>query len=235
MIDGRLVSLRAVEERDLDFLAKLANERRVRGMVVGWDWPVSVGGQQEWLASLAGDRRNVRLTVLDKELQTPIGLTGLWDVDWRNRSAMTAIKLMPASAPKGAGSDAIMLINAWAFYEVGLRRLYSTILDFNGPSMGAYVRRCGWRVEGRARQAVLRGGKWCDLYHVGILRDDFAEHNASAEYIGYVFDIDVEDKVEVITNDWREDSLLSARKLLGHGIGVVSSEQPRSSGATERS
>jgi RimJ/RimL family protein N-acetyltransferase len=205
MMNGRLVSLRPVEEGDLGFLTALANDSRVRSMVVGWDWPVAGAGQQAWLAGLTKDPRSVRLTVLDQQSQAPIGLTGLWEVDWHNRSAVTAIKLMPGVSPKGAGSDAIMLVDAWAFYEVGLRRLHTTILDFNGPSIGAYVRRCGWRIEGRERQSVFRRGEWCDLYHVALLRSDFVGHEAAAEYVRYVCDADVTDKVAVTVGDWRPD------------------------------
>jgi len=215
MIDGRLVSLRPIEEGDLDFLAKLANDPQIRGMVVGWDWPVAISGQRDWLAGVVKDPRSVRLTILDKQSQAPIGLTGLWDVDWRNGSATTAIKLMPGASPKGAGSDAIMLVNAWAFYEVGLRRLHSTILDFNGPSIGAYVRRCGWRVEGRERQSIFRRGEWCDLYHVALLRSDFADLKAAAEYVEYVCNIDVAAKVALTADDWREDSSATTQALPG--------------------
>jgi RimJ/RimL family protein N-acetyltransferase len=203
MMSGRLVSLRPVEDGDLDFLMALANNSQIRGMVVGWDWPVMASEQQNWLSGIAKDPKGVRLAVVDKQASSPIGLTGLWDVDWHNGSAMTAIKLMPGTSPKGAGSDAIMLINAWAFYEVGLRRLHSTILDFNGPSMGAYVRRCGWRIEGRARESVFRRGEWCDLYHVALLRREFAALEAAAEYIGYVCNVDVTAKVALTADDWR--------------------------------
>jgi L-amino acid N-acyltransferase YncA len=93
------------------------------------------------------------------------------------------VKLMPGATPKGAGSDSIMLMMAWSFYEVGLRRLHSTILDFNAPSLNAYVRRCGWRIEGREREAVFRRGQWRDLIRIATLRSDFEEMDAAAEYI----------------------------------------------------
>ena len=202
MIDGRLVSLRPTEEGDLDFLAALANDPQIRGMVVGWDWPVATSGQRAWLAGIVQDPGNIRLTILDKQSRSPIGLTGLWDVDWHNRSALTGIKLMPDVSPKGAGSDAIMLVDAWTFYEVGLRRLHATILDFNAASMGAYVRRCGWRVEGRERQSVFRRGEWCDLYRVALLRSEFDDLKTAAEYVGYVCDIDVAAKIAAPAEGW---------------------------------
>ncbi|MCW3839609.1 GNAT family N-acetyltransferase [Micromonospora yasonensis] len=183
MLTGRLVEIRPVLAEDLAFLADLANTRQVRTHVVGWDWPLAADGQRDWHQRSAGDPRTRRLTVTDRATGEPVGMTGLWDVDWHNRSALTAVKLMPGLAPRGAGSDSIMLVMAWAFYEVGLRRLHSTILDFNAASLGAYVRRCGWRVEGREVASVFRFGQWRDLFRVAALRADFDALPDAAEYL----------------------------------------------------
>jgi RimJ/RimL family protein N-acetyltransferase len=217
MLDGRLVTLQPVEAEDLGFLVTLANHPQIRAMVVDWDWPVTMCGQPNWLDKVVKDSRSVRLTVLDKQSRSRIGLTGLWEVDWRNGSAIAGIKLMPDSSPKGAGSDVIMLVNAWAFYELGLRRLYSTILDFNGRSIGAYVRKCGWRIEGHERQAIFRRGEWCDLYRVALLRSDFDKLKDASEYVDYVCNIDVSNKVTLMPDDYTGDS---SGQVWSHGSSM---------------
>jgi RimJ/RimL family protein N-acetyltransferase len=186
VLSGRLVRLRPIEVEDLPFLTDLANHPVVRANVVGWDWPVSLTGQAEWLRAANSNRLTRRLTVTTHGGE-PIGLTGLWDIDWHNQSALTAVKLMPGLAPKGAGSDTIMLVMAWAFYEVGLRRLHSTILDFNEASLGAYVRKCGWRLEGRECEAVFRKGAWHDLVRVATLRHDHEDSPGLAEYVKQLY------------------------------------------------
>ena len=183
MLNGNLVGIRPVESADLDFLADLDAHPAVRDNVVGWDWPVSRDAQADWHKAAQGNRGTRRFTVTDLRSGEPIGLTGLWEIDWHNRSALTAVKLMPGRAPKGAGSDSIMLTMAWSFYEVGLRRLHSSILAFNAASYGAYVRRCGWRVEGRERAAVFRNGDWHDLLRVAILRPEFDELPDAEAYV----------------------------------------------------
>jgi RimJ/RimL family protein N-acetyltransferase len=185
MLTGRLIGLRPMEVDDLRFLTDLANHPVVRANVVGWDWPVSHAAQADWLRAANGNPSTRRLTVTSPTGE-PVGLTGLWELDWHNRSAVTGVKLMPGIAPKGAGSDSIMLMMAWAFHEVGLRRLHATILDFNAASLGAYVRKCGWRVEGREKQAIFRGGRWNDQIRVAALRADFESLPDAAEYIGRV-------------------------------------------------
>ncbi|ATO13937.1 alanine acetyltransferase [Micromonospora sp. WMMA2032] len=183
MLNGRLVTVRPTRSQDLDFLTDLANHRHVRQHVVGWSWPVAPDGQLEWLRQSQASPGTQRMTVADPVTDEPWGLTGLWEIDWHNRSALTAVKLMPGLAPRGSGSDAIMLTMAWSFHEVGLRRLHSSILPFNAASLGAYVRKCGWQVEGRDRQAVFRGGQWHDLLRIGVLRGDFDAHPDAAEYV----------------------------------------------------
>lgn len=190
MLKGNLVGIRPIVSDDLDFLADLAEHPEVRGNVVGWDWPASRDAQADWLQASHGNPSTRRFTVTELQSGAPIGLTGLWEIDWHNRSALTAVKLMPGRAPKGAGSDSIMLTMAWSFYEVGLRRLHGAILAFNAASHGAYVRRCGWRVEGREREAVFRNGAWHDLFRVAVLRSDFDALPDAQAYVRRVCAVD---------------------------------------------
>ena len=187
MITGRLIGIRPMEMNDLPRMTMLANDPRVRAMVVGWDWMVSPSQQEEWLLRSSQQPNTRRLTVVNKLTGDPIGLTGLWDIDWHNRSALSAIKLLPNNGLRGAGSDTIMLVNAWAFREVGLHRLYGAILPFNVPSLKAYIDRCGWVLEGRERQSVFRNGQWHDLIRVAMLDSDFERHPDASEYASYIF------------------------------------------------
>jgi RimJ/RimL family protein N-acetyltransferase len=152
-------------------------------------------GQERWLETASTSRTTVRLMVDNAETAAPIGLTGLWEIDWHNRSALTATKLHPESAGRGMGSDSIMTLMAWAFYVVGLHRLHSTILDYNTASVKAYVARCGWRVEGVEREAIFRKGDYVDLYRVAALRSDFDALPNAPEYVNRVCPTDVSDKV----------------------------------------
>jgi RimJ/RimL family protein N-acetyltransferase len=197
MIPGRRVHLRPIEVEDLPFLRDLMNHPAVAGLVVGWGFPVSLHDQERWLAASVQDPTTRRLIVVDSASDAPVGLTGLWDIDWHNQGALSATKLHPDQIGAGMGTDAIMTTLAWAFHVVGLRRLHSAILDFNGPSLGAYVRHCGWRIEGQERESIFRKGQWCDLYRVAILRDDFDALDAAAEYVERICPFDMSTKVDL--------------------------------------
>lgn len=190
MYCGRVVSIRPLEPSDLTVLTRLAHDPEVRQLVVGWDWPVSASGQPAWFESTRSSTHTHRFAVVDRESGETVGLTGLWDLDWHNRSAMSAIKLDVTRSPRGAGFDVVMLVNAFAFYEVGLHRLSGAILDFNAASYHLYVRKCGWRLEGIELQSVQRAGGWSDLYRVAMLRRDFDAHPAAEEYRRFVCPVD---------------------------------------------
>jgi RimJ/RimL family protein N-acetyltransferase len=174
MIEGKKINLRPVEEEDMDFCKYLYNDKRIREMVVGWDFPVSTWNQKKWFESSTKDKNNVRFIVETKDKKS-IGMTGLWDIDWHNRNALTAIKLVASEGTRGEGygRDAIMTMNAFSFYDVGLHRLWGAILDYNIPSIKSYVEKSGWKVEGRFRQHIFRNGAYHDMYYVACLKEDF--------------------------------------------------------------
>ena len=184
MIKGKRVLLRTVEAGDLELCQSLFNDMDIKRMVVGWDFPVSMEAQKRWFDSLIGKKNEVRF-VIETKAGKPIGLTGLWDIDWHNRNALTAVKLILSNDTKGKGygRDAIMTLGAYAFYDVGLNRLWSEIIDYNEASLKAYVERSGWKVEGQFRKHIFRGGAFHDLYYVACLKEDFESVSDAKDYL----------------------------------------------------
>ena len=201
MIKSKLLYLRPIELNDDIVLQQLINNPLVSENVVGWTFPVSLFSQKNWIQSNTNNL-SYRLVVVDNETNEAIGITGLWDIDWHNQAAMSAIKLLPEKTKKGFGTEAIMLSMAWAFYNVGLRRLHGAILDFNGPSMGAYVKKCGWKVEGRQREAIFRKGEWHDLYSVAILKREFDALPTASEFINAVCPVDTTPNIDINFQDY---------------------------------
>lgn len=186
MILGRTTVIRPIEAADQAFIHELNADPGVRGKVVGWDWPGSLVAQERWFAGQS--ESSTHRWLVTTEGGDRLGLTGLWDVNWHNRHAMTALKLggdMPMRG-RGYGTDAIMAVMAFAFYDVGLNRLHGAILADNAPSIAAYVNKCGWSVEGTSRQHVWRHGKFVDLLHVGVLKSDFDRLESASEYTALV-------------------------------------------------
>lgn len=166
--------LRPVEASDLEYLRDLSNEPEVRRRVVGWDWPLSIAGQERWFAS-GPDNASTRRFIVEDADGRRLGLTGLWDISWHDRSARSALKLGggPDVRGRGIGTEAIRLMMEFAFNDVGLNRLYSEVLATNDASLAAYVRKSGWTQEGILRQHVWRDGEFVDAVQIGILRSEY--------------------------------------------------------------
>jgi len=184
MIEGEKIRLRAIEEGDLESMADWLNDPVISHYVGGFSFPVSKSQQRRWYESALNDDKNIRLIVETKDDNRVIGLTGLWQIDWVNRHALTALKLGADNIRgKGYGTDAIMTLMSYAFYQVGLNRLWGEILPFNVGSYKAYVTKCGWMVEGIYRQHVYRDGRFYDQMRVAVLKEDFDRLSNASEYI----------------------------------------------------
>lgn len=186
MIRGKKVYFRAVEEGDLPLLQEWMNSPEISHLVGGFAFPISLAEQRRWYERSLTDERNKRWMVCTNEHKA-IGLTGLWEIDWHNRHALTSLKIGAQDIQgKGYGTDAIMALMSYAFEQVGLNRLWGEILPFNTGSYQAYVGKCGWKVEGIYREHVLRDGKYHDQLRVAVLASDFRAHPRAAEYISPV-------------------------------------------------
>ena len=59
----------------------------------------------------------------------------------------------------------------YGFDTVGLHRISLKVFDFNPRARRVY-QKCGFRLEGRKRDALLAGGRWHDAIIMAILETD---------------------------------------------------------------
>ena len=59
-----------------------------------------------------------------------------------------------------------------AFGTLGLHRVALTVFEFNERAIRAY-RRCGFVIEGRAREAIWRDGRWWDEIEMSMLSSEW--------------------------------------------------------------
>lgn len=181
-IPGKLTYLRPVEPEDAELLRFLMNDPAVTDTIVGFNPPVSMFQQHQWIgAPRGGPDGPWHFTIVERSTGTPVGLTSLHSIDWRNGTALNGIKVQPSAQGRGLAHDAVMALNAWGFFIAGLRRIEVSILDLNDASQRLYGR-LGYNFEGRKREAVHRNGRWCDLLVYGLLRSEAENMPEMAEY-----------------------------------------------------
>lgn len=174
-IKGKKVLLRALEKEDLEFLREMINDPEMEKDVVGWSFPVSKIEQEKWFENQIQNKNNIRYIIeVDKKR---IGLATITNIDWKNRKACHGIKLFSNDVKgKGYGTDTVNTIMKYAFEELQLNKLYSTILEYNVPSINLY-KKCGWSIDGTLRESTFKQNRYVNELAVSILKKDYEERN----------------------------------------------------------
>ena len=108
-----------------------------------------------------------------------IGTCALSQLDSDNGSALFHITIGEKdTCGRGLGTEATRLMIDHAFGGLGLHRIALTVFSFNERAIRSY-RSCGFVVEGRAREAIWREGRWWDEIAMSMLDSDWAARRGS--------------------------------------------------------
>ena len=167
------VYLRALEPSDADRTQKWHNDPSLYGMLVSPFRYVSHAAEEEWIRRKAAySQTEMQLAICLKEGDQHIGNIHLRSIDWVSRHAEVGVFIGASEHwSKGYGSEALRLLLRHAFRDLGLRRIYLTVLDDNPRAMRAYEK-CGFVVEGRLRGHAYKHGQFRDLIFMGVCADD---------------------------------------------------------------
>lgn len=184
-IKGKMITLRAIEESDLDLLQKWANDPVTQDGIGELHFPSSMDFHKGWFSNLKNDLLNHRF-VVDVAGIGIIGISSIINLDWRNRRAAHGLVLgEEAHRGKAYGVDAIMATMRYAFEELNLERLDGAIIEYNRLSLATYCgKRLGWKEEGRRRNYFFRKGRYWDSLLVGITKQDYTELIERTKYWG---------------------------------------------------
>ena len=181
-IHGKKIILRAIEEEDLALIHQWSNDPEINYNLGGWHFPSSRQDQQKWFQSLSLKNNDQRFAIETKE-DGLIGMANLVDINWKDRNAFHGILLgFKEIRGKGYGVDTIMTINKYAFEELGLKRLDSTIIAYNEASLHVYLTKCGWKKEGVKKDFYFRKNTWGDQVIMGITSEDYFQFISENPY-----------------------------------------------------
>jgi len=136
--------------------------------------PLSDKGETEWLERTATDDKMVMWAIIAKSSGRLVGNTGIHDINWRNRHAMTGIVIGEKDEwGKGYAGEAMRLRTRYAFLELGLEKLITTVVNPNEASRRA-LERAGYKQCGLYRRHFLVDGRWHDMWIGEILKDEWA-------------------------------------------------------------
>jgi RimJ/RimL family protein N-acetyltransferase len=124
---------------------------------------------------------SLTMAIHERDGDRLIGSCAFSQVDGENGSAMFHITIGEKDAwGRGYGTEATQLMLDHAFGTLGLHRIALTVFEFNERAIRAY-RRCGFLVEGRARESIWRDGRWWDEIAMSVLASEWRGRRASTD------------------------------------------------------
>jgi len=171
------VYLRALEVDDLERTFKWHNDPELYRTVSVFHY-VSHATDEEWLRKKqAFSTDEVNLAICLTSNSQHIGNIYLRKIDWIARHAELLIWIgEPDQRLKGYGQAAVRSLITHAFQDLGLMRLYLTVLENNKPAIKTYEK-CGFVLEGKLRKHFFSGGKFHDLLILGLRAEDLSTSN----------------------------------------------------------
>ena len=171
-IQDRNITLRAIELEDLTQLQVWANDQDIQYMLGGWHFPTNMNDQQNWYNTLSCSSNNQRFMVINND-GIKIGMANLVNINFKDGNAEHGLLLDQKYQRQGYGYSVVMTMMKYAFNELRLNRLETTIISNNQPSLNLFINKCGWQQEGVLRKWYFRQGQFIDKVILGILKEDY--------------------------------------------------------------
>lgn len=169
---GDKIFLRAISMKDANLLMELLNDAETEKMLGGSSFPVSLEGQEKWIAAQTGRTDILRCVVALKDSEDGIGTVILSDIDVKNGVAQVHIKMdKQQGRGKGYGTDALNAIVNYAFDEMRLNCIYADVLEYNSASQKLFEK-CGFHKDGILRSRVYKGGAYINVISYSRLKED---------------------------------------------------------------
>jgi RimJ/RimL family protein N-acetyltransferase len=118
------------------------------------------------------------MAIHERDTGRLVGTCAFSQLDGDNGSALYHITIGEKDAwGRGFGTEATSLMLDHAFGTLGLHRIALFVFEFNERAIRTY-RRCGFVVEGRARESIFRDGRWWDELAMSVLEADWRRQRA---------------------------------------------------------
>ncbi len=171
MIRGEKITLRALEDRDLEHLRGWRNHPDLMKYHFS-DLPVSEADQRRWYHNYSGNSGTI-VFIIENEEQAQVGYTILKNVDHKNRQAEIGLYLDPTQQGKGYGKDAFLCLMRYGFHELNLHRVYLEVFAFNTKAIVLYEK-LGFKEEGRLREAFFSQNRYHDIVVMSVLETELS-------------------------------------------------------------
>lgn len=170
MLRGDKVTIRPLEEEDLDALYHWYNDEEVNYWANG-GWPLSTMLTRDKIAEdILTDPGRYGILAETGKL---IGTVGIREINYPARSAVIFIVIGEQEYWNyGYGTDALIVFVKFLFSQWNFHRLSLDTWDGNQRALQAY-QKIGFQIEGTQREARYIHGTYHDAILMGLLKKDY--------------------------------------------------------------
>jgi RimJ/RimL family protein N-acetyltransferase len=150
---------------------KWYNDPAVRKTLVV-DEVFEINKTMAWFSTLEFNENRVDFMVETLD-QIPIGITGLIDIDSKNKTSQCYCVIGEKEYwARGLGTEIHSVLFQWAFQSNHIEKIWADIRT-NNPAIFKVVEKLGFKIEGTLRREKIVDGQRIDLYRIGLLHDEF--------------------------------------------------------------
>ena len=172
-LTGSRVVLRRHTPANLGAFLRWYSDAEVARLTRYQDGPMRHEEIERFFTARALGAESLSLAVHIRETDRLIGTCALSQLDSDNGSALYHITIGEKDAGgHGYGTQATRLMLDHAFGTLDLHRIALSVFSFNERALRSYLS-CGFVIEGRAREAIWREGRWWDEVSMSILKGDW--------------------------------------------------------------
>jgi diamine N-acetyltransferase len=172
MLQSNSVYLRLLEQEDLKKRVEWVNNLEIRQTLM-FDWPLSISKTEKWFQNQLMDDSKRNFSIIYKENQELIGMTGLIDINIRHLRAQFYLTIGEKKYQgKRLPDEIIPLVLDYGFFELGLNRIYLYTLNNNERARRVYKRN-GFKYEGTLRKHHFCIGDYQDLQVMSVLKHEW--------------------------------------------------------------
>ena len=184
MYKGTTIYLRLLEPEDYEITYKWRNDYEIQRMICGPMRYISKEMEKNWALKKSLDNTNdIYLAICLIENDKMIGWYSINDIDYRNRKCVCGgIVIGDKNYKDGtAYQEAGRLAFDYIINELNMNRISGSCLREHIMSR-ADMEASFWTLEGIERQAIFKNGKYHDICHYAILRDEYLDHVKNGDY-----------------------------------------------------
>lgn len=173
-IIGERIILREYRKEDLPYIRKWVNNYEITKYLSEiFIFPHTMNSTENFLNKMLEGSSNMKgFIIAHKENEEYIGQIDLI-INWINRVGTLGIVIgNTEKLGKGYGTEAIKLIQEFAFNRLNLHKLDLEVRDYNKRAINCY-KKCGFKEEGRKRENYFVDGKYTDTVIMGILKREW--------------------------------------------------------------